>query len=308
MQSTRLKNGSTEKPLACIWMQGGVVSRKFCDNDYYCSECHFDRVLKRVAEENRRIIQAGKIPYGKRGKIASWKDKLRDLPAGKQPCIHHMKGRILFKACTNDYYCGSCDFDQYFNDQYVVNAVVTPVSVIEVEGFKIPQGYYLHRGHMWAKIEEGSTVRVGIDDFASRLLGPLDHIEAPLIGKEVKQGRPDTSGSRGNRRAGFLSPVSGVVTATNAKLRAQGDITNKDPFSEGWVMNVYSPNLRDDLKNLMINRETKKFIGGEAERLYNTIEEVAGPLTTDGGRLGHDVYGNMPELGWNRLTGLFLHT
>ncbi|MDY6879664.1 MAG: glycine cleavage system protein H [Thermodesulfobacteriota bacterium] len=307
MEPTRLTNRFTDK-LPCVWMQGGVVKKKFCENDYLCSDCHFDKVLKRVAEKNMRIIESGEIPYGKRGTIVSWKGKLRDLPAARRPCIQHMKGRIPFKVCTNDYYCGNCDFDQCFNDQYMVNAVITPVSVFEVEGFKVPQGYYIHSGHMWAKAEEGSNVRVGIDDFAARLLGPLDHIEAPLIGKEVKQGRGDTLGFRGKRRAGFLSPVTGVVTAVNTTLRDKGEIANKAPFSEGWIMNVYAPTLRDDMKNLMINRETKEFIKEEADRLYSAIEEVAGPLTTDGGQLGHDIYGTLPELGWDRLTRCFLHS
>jgi glycine cleavage system H lipoate-binding protein len=61
--------------------------------------------------------------------------------------------------------------------------------VLDIKGFRIPQGYYLHSGHTWIKVEESSTVRVGIDEFAQRLLGPFDRIEAPLLGKEVKQGK-----------------------------------------------------------------------------------------------------------------------
>jgi hypothetical protein len=38
------------------------------------------------------------------------------------------------------------------------------------------------------------------------------------------------------------------------------------------------------------------------------IEDVAGPLAADGGYLAEDIYGNMPELGWNNLTKTFLKT
>jgi len=100
-----------------------------------------------------------------------------------------MKGKIDFRACTHGYHCADCEFDQYFDDQHQVHAVVTPVDTMEIEGFKIPQGYYFHKGHTWAKIEEGSTVRVGMDDFSLRLLGPLDSIKAPLVGKESNRNR-----------------------------------------------------------------------------------------------------------------------
>jgi glycine cleavage system H lipoate-binding protein len=219
-----------------------------------------------------------------------------------------MRGRIEFKICTNDYKCANCEFDQYFNDQYSVHAVMSPVDVLDVEGFKVPQGYYFHPGHTWIKVEEDSLVRVGIDEFALRLLGPLDRIEAPLMGKEVKQGGADIGVSRVANQARFLSPVSGVVTAINPKLRDEGELANQDPYSTGWVMSVHCNNLREELKNLMINNETEGFLEGEVARLYELIEEVAGPLAADGGDLSHDIYGHMPQLGWERITKTFLKT
>ena len=178
MESTRLMNVSAQEAHPCIWMQAGVVSRKLCQIKYDCPSCRFDRILRRVSDENLSLMREGAVPKGKRGLIVSWQQKLRSQPATKRPCIHHMKGRIEFKACTNDYKCANCDFDQYFNDQYSVHAVMSPMDVLDVKGFKVPQGYYFHPGHTWIKVEEGSSVRVGIDEFALRLLGPLDHIEA----------------------------------------------------------------------------------------------------------------------------------
>ena len=183
---------------------------------------------------------------------------------------------------------------------------MSPVDVLDIKGFKVPQGYYFHPGHTWIKVEEGASVRVGIDEFALRLLGPLDRVEAPLMGKEVKQGRADIGVSRATHQAKFLSPVSGVVTAINPRLREKGNLAHQDPYSEGWVMSVNCNNLRRDLKSLLINNETGNFMVGEVERLYEVIEEVAGPLAADGGDLGHDIYGHMPQLGWERLTEIFL--
>ncbi|MBW1863719.1 MAG: glycine cleavage system protein H [Deltaproteobacteria bacterium] len=280
-----------EERSSCIWMQAGVVRLKSCKIDFKCTECRFDKVMQHIADENRLKRQDGSVPFGKKGRIVSWQERLRSLPAAKRPCIHHMKGRIEFRTCTNEYQCVNCDFDQYFYDQYTVHAVVNPVDVLDIKGFKIPQGYYFHRGHTWARIEEGAYVKVGIDDFALRLMGPLDLIEAPLMGKEVKQGRADISVVRGGNIARLLSPISGVVTDINPGLREHGDLANQDPYSAGWVMRIHSDSLRKDLKNLMINRETGDFMEGQI-----------------GGYLGHDIYGNMPQLRWEKLTRIFLQT
>lgn len=309
MESTiRLMNRSPRNRHPCLWMQAGVVRRKSCERAYHCNVCPFDRALRKVAEENKKLIQYMTYPQGKRKQFIFWKDKLKALPPWKRPCLHSMKGQIDFRACNHQYHCADCEFDQYFDDQHQVHAVVTPVDTMEIEGFKIPQGYYFHKGHTWAKIEEGSSVRVGMDDFSLRLLGPLDSIKAPLVGKEVKQEQADITVSRGEHLAKVISPVSGVVTAINPVLREQGSLANEQPFSEGWIMRIHAKDLRQDLKNLMLNTETAGFMEGEITGLYQMIEDNAGPLTADGGFLGNDIYGCMPQIGWRRLAKRFLRT
>ncbi len=236
------------------------------------------------------------------------KQKLKELPQWKRPCVHHMKKRIDFRACTNEYQCGDCEFDQYFQDQYTVHIDVRHVDVLNIKGFKIPQGFYLHHGHTWVKIEEQASIRIGLDDFALRMLGPLDKIEAPLVGKTVKQNHPDIKLNRGSQKAKLLSPVSGVVTDINPRLRKHGNIANGDPYADGWVLRMHSPNLRKEMKSLMIGDEAKSFVADEVDRLYQVIEQHAGPLAADGGNLVDDIFGNIPGIEWKSLIRLFLHT
>jgi glycine cleavage system H lipoate-binding protein len=308
MEAARKENIRSKADASCIWMQAGVVRCKLCAIDYHCEACQFDRALRRVARVNSQFKQQGKIPPGQRGKIVFWKDRLGELPQWKRPCLHHLKGRIGFRACTHGYQCGNCEFDQYFSDQYTVHTVVRPVDVLRVKGFKVPHGYYLHRGHTWVKIEEGSTVRVGLDDFALRMLGPLDRIEAPLMGQTVEQDRGDIFLSRGSNAAWIQSPISGVVTEMNPQLREKGNLANQEPYTGGWVMRLHSPTLRQDLKSLVIGEQAGRFLEKEIARLYQVIEEEAGLLAADGGYLGNDIFGNLPQASWPRLTRLFLRT
>ena len=308
MAPIRMETQQTADHSPCIWMQAGIAPHKFCRLKYQCAACAYDRAMRRTAAENKSLKEHGKMPKGKRGRIVFWKDKLRELPAWKQSCLHHMIGHIEFRACTHDYQCGDCEFDQYFNDQFAVHAVVKPVNVLNVKGFKIPHGFYLHPGHTWVKIEEGSTVRVGLDDFSLRLLGPLDQIEAPLMGKQLEQDRQDISLRREDNEARLLSPISGVVTDINPALRERGSRGSEDPYSQSWILRLHCANLRQDLKRLMIGDQASEYLEQEVNRLYEVIEETAGPLAADGGYLGEDIFGNMPQLGWQKLTREFLRT
>jgi len=306
MKSARSKDKRQNSLSPCIWKQAGVVHQKNCEIDYHCEACRFDHALRRVARENSELKQQGGKQKGHRGKIVFWKDRLRELPQWKRPCLHHMKRRIDFRTCTHDYQCGNCEFDQYFSDQYTVHAVVRPVDVLDIKGFKVPHGYYLHRGHTWVKIEEGATVRIGLDDFALRMLGPLDRIDAPLMGKEIEQDRGDILLSRGSNEARVQAPVSGVVTEINPALREKGNLANQNPYTEGWVMRLHSNSLRQDLRKLMIGEQAREYLNIEIDRLYLIIEEEAGPLAADGGYLGDDIYGNLPISSWQKLTQSFL--
>jgi len=79
-----------------------------------------------------------------------------------------------------------------------------------VSGFELPDNRRYHPGHTWALAESPNLVRVGLDDFAARLLGKMDHIVLPKRGQWVRQGqklvhlprwREDRIGFAGGRRS-----------------------------------------------------------------------------------------------------------
>jgi hypothetical protein len=99
--------------------------------------------------------------------------------------------------------------------------------------------------------------------------------------------------------------VSGVVTDINPELREAGGGAHEDPYASGWVMRLHTDTLRQDLQGLMIGAESRDFLNSEVDRLFHVIEETAGPLAADGGMLGDDIFGNLPEIGWERLNREF---
>ncbi|MCP4021867.1 MAG: glycine cleavage system protein H [Desulfobacteraceae bacterium] len=291
---------------ACFWQQAGVVKQKKCQTNFNCITCRYDRALRKVCRDNEAMRADGVEPKGKRANLEFWRDKLQKQPLAKRPCIHHMKGSIDFKACSKYYNCIDCEFDQYFQDQFKVYTVVKPIEFADINGVSLPFGYYLHPGHIWVKIEDKNTVRIGIDDFASRLLGVFETVETPLMGKEIFHGKPAIEVQRNGHKASFTAPVGGVITQVNTQLKKNPGLVNEDPYADGWILSLYCPNIKNDLKRLKFMNSAKKFMSREVDHLYKFLEEETGLAAADGGQLGNDLYGNIPGVSWQRILDEFI--
>ena len=84
----------------------------------------------------------------------------------------------------------------------------------------------------------GAKVKVGVTDFFQRRGGDIIFLEPPRQGDSL---------TRGSRFASFetikvvfdvISPVSGVITSTNAELEANPETMNADPYGKGWIAEV----------------------------------------------------------------------
>ena len=70
-----------------------------------------------------------------------------------------------------------------------VAARLSPVAAMR-SWFQVPEGYAFHPGHAWVVPEGAGVFRVGVDDFAQRLVGAPDHMLLPNVGSVVEQGEP----------------------------------------------------------------------------------------------------------------------
>ena len=223
-----------------------------------------------------------------------------------------LSGRISYGLCSQGYDCVKCPFDQMIEDASYLPNLKPPV-VDATSGFQIARDHYYHYGHTWARVEYGGRVRVGIDDFALRLLGPQDKIEIPGLGSSVGQNRPQAVLKRNGQEAPTLSPVDGKVVAVNQKLINKTTVANEDPYGEGWLMVIQPTSLRNNLKNLFFGQESLAWIDDEFFRLQRLMGEVRGEeiqykMAATGGEAQKDIFGEIPEIGWDRLVNEFLHS
>jgi glycine cleavage system H protein len=90
--------------------------------------------------------------------------------------------------------------------------------------------------HEWARpLDDGSTVRIGITDYAQDALGDVVFVDLPAIGTVVAAS--DAVGELESTKSvsEMYAPVSGTVVAVNEALANSPELINEDPYGEGWL-------------------------------------------------------------------------
>lgn len=281
----------------CVWSRAGVVKPIACINAFDCLGCAFDQKV----QSNFEAKQPARPTVGKDPRPIRM-----HMLANQRKCRHMLSGRVTYKLCGHGYDCARCPYDQMLEDTAVMKQL-TPPSCENVSGFEVARDYYFHPGHTWARVEYGGRIRVGIDDFALRLLGPPDRIEMPKLGESVGQNRPGAELSRAAHKAYPLSPVDGKVLAVNPKISSRAETANDDPYGSGWLMVIQPDKLRDNLKNLLFGLESTAWMDDEAMRLSAMLDETSGyKLAATGGEAIRDIFGSVPDIPWDRLVKEFL--
>lgn len=290
---TLWQTGKKKHARPCIWMTAGVVDQKHCTHYYDCTSCKYDTAMGHKAEAGKHI---------------SWPEALRNRAGKDRTCRHAMTNRAGHRTCPLNYNCFHCEFDQMFEDTLSLNAGHDQVETRDVKGFKLANGYYFHSGHTWTCIDNGGIIRVGMDDFTFKVLGAPNGLDLPLTGQELNRDKPGWGIRRNQNCADVLSPVDGIVTNVNPLVANASDRPEKQPYEDGWLFTVHHSSIKKAVQHLMKDEACVDWLNQEVSTLETMIEAVAGPLSADGGILSHDVYGNLPALGWKNLTRRFLKT
>jgi glycine cleavage system H lipoate-binding protein len=188
-------------------------------------------------------------------------------------------------------------------------AQATPAPDLEpawVAGYQMPEGLYYHRGHTWARPLDESTVLVGVDDFARKLIGDAATVAAPARGDWLHQGDRAFALKLDGKVAHLVSPIEGEVVAVNPELAAKSSLVADDPYGRGWVLQVKAPKLAANLRNLLSGRLARKWMEDSREALELRLMAFAGSVLQDGGEPAKDLGAHLPEADWERLVHEFL--
>ena len=174
-----------------------------------------------------------------------------------------------------------------------------------VAGFEVPENLRYHAGHTWALSESREMVRVGMDDFASKLIGKIDSITLPQRGRWVRQGQKIWTIIRDGKSVDMVSPIEGTITDVNEAVARNPELARKDPYGEGWLVTVQAPDSKLNFRNLLGGTLARLWTESSAMQLRNKMPMLAGALAQDGGEAVDDLTAHMPNEDWAEITREF---
>lgn len=115
--------------------------------------------------------------------------------------------------------------------------------------------------HEW--VSTAAPYRVGVSDFAQDQLGDLTFVELPEVGASFA--KSDEFGTLESIKSvsSVYCPVEGTIKAINPKLADDPGLVNRDPYGEGWLIEI-EPADATELNGLMSSAEYAKFLQDNA--------------------------------------------
>jgi len=114
-----------------------------------------------------------------------------------------------------------------------------------IRGFELPEDlYYLVEKHVWVSAPVADVCRVGMTPVAYQLLRHslvAISVKQSIIGKEVAKGKSVAMVESLKFIGPVPAPFTGVVLRGNPLLEADPTIAERDPYGDGWIVEMTTP-------------------------------------------------------------------
>ena len=122
----------------------------------------------------------------------------------------------------------------------------------------IPENLKYTKDHEWIRVE-GTQGYVGITDYAQGELGDIVFIEIETVDETLEREEVFGTIEAVKTVSDLFMPVSGKVVKVNSKLEDTPELVNKEPYGEGWLIQVTITNPAD-LDKLLSPAQYKELI------------------------------------------------
>ena len=214
-----------------------------------------------------------------------WQADFAELPRAERRCRHQLAGRVISRTCDNAFDCRHCE-------KYSQFAVLPPTGNMGSLGLDYPEDRFYHRGHTWVKPEKDGSATIGLDEFATHLLGMPDAVRGPEVGEEIDLNQIVWTMLKNEKEIRVRAPLEGTVIAVGSP-------------KQGWYLRIRPRlDLREPttLRHLLRGPEVHGWIAHEIDRLQLQLRTPnTPPALADGGTLLPDLMDALPEADWNSV-------
>ena len=96
----------------------------------------------------------------------------------------------------------------------------------------------------------------------------------------------------------MVSPIEGSVADINEGLAQDPKRALRDPYGEGWLVTVQSPDAKTNFRNLLGGALARWWTEESASRLQRKMPMVLGALAQDGGVAMDNLSAQIPDREW----------
>lgn len=109
---------------------------------------------------------------------------------------------------------------------------------------------FYYQKYIWARMLEDGTVDVGVNDKLRGDVGDILYVDLPCHKTRAENGRLLIRVLAADKQMHKLCvPIRSRVVGANYQINFNTDLINKDPFGQGWIVQLEPYNLEEDLKN-----------------------------------------------------------
>jgi glycine cleavage system H lipoate-binding protein len=152
-----------------------------------------------------------------------------------------------------------------------------------LSNFELPRGYCFHPGHTWMAEQGRESARVGIDSLAAHLIGKAQRITVIREQRWVRQGQKLMAVTGDAETVELLSPLEGVVATINPEVLKDPELALRDPYGEGWVCIIKSPEMEINRRNLLQGSLAASWMQSGLQRMRKVLAQADPALAQDGG-------------------------
>jgi len=189
--------------------------------------------------------------------------------------------------------------------------ILSPVPVLPNSGRVpwFPEDVYYHCGHTWVKLDEGNTMRIGLDDFTQQVMGDIEGIAIPSPGGELSQGQVAWRVRHGKLKLNQLAPLGGTVVEVNEELKKDPTLANRSPYKEGWILKIRTKGLNKQMPELMDSLQFKAHFDQDKAKFMSSFSDHAlGAVYGDGGEVIKGAATKLDEKTWKILVEQLFHS
>ena len=158
-----------------------------------------------------------------------------------QPCVWMCAGLISYRLCDRGFDCENCPLDGALRGQMRATTDSQAHLDRRAEEGMFPEDRLYSPGHSWVQalsLDDGRRWRVGLDAFASALIGCATEVRWGPLRKIVQRGDRICEVDLGLGSIGLAAPISGRLVHGNRALQGHPETLVTDPYGDGWILEM----------------------------------------------------------------------